>query len=80
MIESILAKSLENGGDTLIEHSKKTCDNALKLAKKLTDNKRILSLVCLSALFHDLGKANLDFQKILKNGFFGEMDHCVLVQ
>ena len=78
MIESILAKSLENGGDTLIEHSKKTCDNALKLAKKLTDNKRILSLVCLSALFHDLGKANLDFQKILKNGFFGEIDHGVL--
>lgn len=80
MIENILAKSLENGGDTLIEHSKKTCDNALKLAKKLTNNERILSLVCLSALFHDLGKANPDFQKILKNEYSGEyeIDHGVL--
>lgn len=80
MIENILAKSLENGGDNLIEHSKKTCDNALRLAKKLTNNERILSLVCLSALFHDLGKANPDFQKILKNEYPGEyeIDHGVL--
>lgn len=80
VIENILAKSLENGGDALIEHSKKTCDNALKLVKKLTDKERILSLVCISALFHDLGKANPDFQKILKNEHPGEyeIDHGVL--
>lgn len=80
VIENILAKSLENGGGTLIEHSKKTCDNALRLAKRLTDKERILSLVCVSALFHDLGKANPDFQKILKNETPDEydIDHGVL--
>ena len=80
MIENILAKSLENGGDTLIEHSKKTCDNALRLAKRLTDKEDILSCVCVAALFHDLGKANPDFQKILKNEYPGEyeIDHGVL--
>lgn len=80
MIEDILSKSLENGGDTLIEHSKKTCNNALKIAEKLTDKKRELSLVCIAALFHDLGKANPDFQKILRGEHPDEydIDHGVL--
>lgn len=65
MIENILAKNKENGDISLIDHSISVANIAKELIEKITDDKRIISLVILSSLFHDIGKVSSKFQKHL---------------
>jgi len=54
---------------TLIEHSKKVSDVAVRIAKNilLEDNPDLIEIVRISSLLHDTGKCTLQFQKKLKN-------------
>lgn len=78
-VMEILAKKDNNKSVTLIDHCIETANTAKHLIEMLTDDKRIISLTVIAALFHDIGKAVQDFQKHLNDSSFKEyIPHNIL--
>lgn len=74
MGRKILAKGIENGGETLIEHTKralnvfKSIRNAFPEIPKIVDNEKFYENLFISIFLHDFGKAAVGFQKMLMTG------------
>ena len=64
-ISKLLAKSRENGGQSLIEHCLESGRIAMKLAKNISTDETFVNSVTLFACLHDIGKATEGFQKYL---------------
>lgn len=78
-IEKILAKSVKNGGVTLITHSVNVAKKAKELIEKVSSDEELISCVTIAALFHDIGKCTYRFQKHLEDENFIEyIPHNIL--
>lgn len=69
-MNKILAKSNQNGGCSLYEHSISTMNVAKKLCEEAKIDEKHSSICLISSLFHDIGKAHHLFQnKLTKKDF-----------
>ena len=64
-INKLLAKSQENGGQSLVEHCLESGRIAMELAKNISTDETFINSVTLFACLHDIGKATECFQKYL---------------
>jgi CRISPR-associated endonuclease Cas3-HD len=66
MIDKIFAKDNKT---TLVEHSKKVSEVALRIADLylIDPEPELIEIIRVSSLLHDIGKCTLQFQKVLKN-------------
>lgn len=60
----LLAKSPEQGGLTMLQHTQHVVDCILKMAREYGFNTRLARL---GAILHDLGKAHVFFQRTVRN-------------
>jgi len=73
-MDELLAKST---GETLIEHSRKVAEVAEYIADSVivtsdTEKKHFISVIRKAALLHDIGKAETEFQTLLRNSLNGK--------
>lgn len=61
-LTKLLAKSIKNGGTTLIEHSTNTANIASYLCDFLNTKETIKNITIITALLHDIGKCVKPFQ------------------